>query len=656
MNPEIKELIEISRYYGGNNEYVIAGGGNTSYKNEQYIWVKASGTSLASIDENDFVKLSREKLRIIKTKKYSDDDVKRESEVKADLYAAVAENQLGRPSVETSLHEIIQYAFVVHTHATRINGLLCAKNSKDAIAGLFGESVLYIEYTDPGYTLFKKTCERLDQYRARVGKDPQIIMLENHGVFVCADTAGEIRDLYKSMDQRLKKANKVILPKGNKPAAEKIKVVLPALRMLLTQQGAKILRLRHNELIAHFYQSEELFRRIHAPFTPDIIVYCRSKYLYIDETGSPESIIANIQIQLGRFQKENGYLPKVVLIKDMGLVAAEDNWTSAGVVLDVFEDLMKISCYSEGAGGPRFLTRDQVDFIDTWEVENYRRQLAGGMKTTNPVEHRIVIVTGAAQGFGEGITRDLMEKNANIVIADINEKKGMAFAEELNSLGKKNRVLFVKTDVSDAVSVKNMLFETVREFGGLDVLVSNAGILRAGDLDEMDPATFDLMTRVNYNGYFLCVKYAAEILKVQSKYNESYYTDIIQINSKSGLKGSNKNFTYAGGKFGGIGLTQSFALELIPCRIKVNSVCPGNFFDGPLWSDPVNGLFVQYLKTGKVPGAKSIDDVKKHYESQIPAGRGCTVADVMKAIYYIIDQQYETGQAVPVTGGQVMLK
>jgi len=656
MNPEIKELIEISRYYGGNNEYVIAGGGNTSYKNEHYIWVKASGTSLASIDDNDFVKLSREKLRIIKTKKYSDDAVKRESEVKADLYAAVAENQQGRPSVETSLHEIIQYAFVVHTHATRINGYLCAKNSKDTIAGLFGESVLYIEYTDPGYTLFKKTCERLNQYRARVGKDPQIIMLENHGVFVCADTAGEIRDLYKSIDQRLKKAYKAVLPKGNKPAAEKIKVVLPALRMLLTQQGTKILRLRHNELIAHFYQSEESFRKIHAPFTPDIIVYCRSKYLYIDETGSPESIIANIQIQLDRFQKENGYLPKVVLIKDMGLVAAEDNWASAGVVLDVFEDLMKISCYSEGAGGPRFLTRDQVDFIDTWEVENYRRQLSGGMKTTNPVEHRIVIVTGAAQGFGEGIARDLMEKNANIVIADINEKKGIAFAEELNSIGKKNLALFVKTDVSDAVSVKNMLFETVREFGGLDVLVSNAGILRAGDLDEMDPATFDLMTRINYNGYFLCVKYAAEILKAQSKYNESYYTDIIQINSKSGLKGSNKNFTYAGGKFGGIGLTQSFALELIPWRIKVNSICPGNFFDGPLWSDPVNGLFVQYLKTGKVPGAKSIDDVKKHYESQIPAGRGCTVTDVMKAIYYIIDQQYETGQAVPVTGGQVMLK
>jgi NAD(P)-dependent dehydrogenase (short-subunit alcohol dehydrogenase family) len=145
-------------------------------------------------------------------------------------------------------------------------------------------------------------------------------------------------------------------------------------------------------------------------------------------------------------------------------------------------------------------------------------------------------------------------------------------------------------------------------------------------------------------------------MKLQNKFKPDHFTDIIQINSKSGLKGSNKNFAYAGGKFGGIGLTESFALELMPYKIKVNSVCPGNFFDGPLWSDPDNGLFVQYLKAGKVSGARTIGDVKAHYEKQVPAGRGCEVTDVMRAICYIIEQEYETGQAVPVTGGQEMLK
>ena len=145
-------------------------------------------------------------------------------------------------------------------------------------------------------------------------------------------------------------------------------------------------------------------------------------------------------------------------------------------------------------------------------------------------------------------------------------------------------------------------------------------------------------------------------MKLQNAVAPDYMTDIIQINSKSGLAGSNKNFAYAGSKFGGIGLTQSFALELAPYQIKVNAICPGNLLDGPLWSDPEKGLFVQYLNAGKVPGAKTVADVKKFYESKVPMNRGCREGDVVTAILYLIEQKYETGQALPVTGGQEMLK
>ena len=130
--------------------------------------------------------------------------------------------------------------------------------------------------------------------------------------------------------------------------------------------------------------------------------------------------------------------------------------------------------------------------------------------------------------------------------------------------------------------------------------------------------------------------------------------DIIEINSKSGLQGSKANFAYAGSKFGGIGLVQSFALELAPYGIKVNAVCPGNLLDGPLWNDPDRGLFRQYLDAGKVQGAKTVEDVRAHYESKVPLGRGCQAIDVARAVKYVIEQQYETGQAIPVTGGQVM--
>jgi NAD(P)-dependent dehydrogenase (short-subunit alcohol dehydrogenase family) len=269
--------------------------------------------------------------------------------------------------------------------------------------------------------------------------------------------------------------------------------------------------------------------------------------------------------------------------------------------------------------------------------------------------NKIIAITGAAMGYGEGIARKLFGEGANVVLLDINEDAGHKVAAELNAQKTPNRALFVKTDVTDLDSVSDAIYETILEFSGLDVMISNAGVLKAGGIEEMDPESFDFVTRVNYKGYFNCVKASAPVMKTQNRYGAANFGDIIQINSKSGLEGSKKNFAYAGSKFAGIGLTQSFAMELMCNRIKVNAICPGNFFEGPLWSDPEKGLFVQYLKAGKVPGAQTVEDVKRHYEALVPAGRGCRIEDVVKAIKYVIDQEYETGQAIPVTGGQVML-
>ena len=152
MKPEIKELIEISKFYGNNKDYVIAGGGNTSFKDEETIWIKASGQSLADMTEEGLVSLNREKLHVIASGTYSDDPSEREEQVKADMFLSILDpGRNKRPSVETSLHEIIRYKFVVHLHPTLINGILCSRNSKSLIQKLFGDSVLFVTYTDPGY-------------------------------------------------------------------------------------------------------------------------------------------------------------------------------------------------------------------------------------------------------------------------------------------------------------------------------------------------------------------------------------------------------------------------------------------------------------------------------------------------------------------------
>jgi NAD(P)-dependent dehydrogenase (short-subunit alcohol dehydrogenase family) len=342
--------------------------------------------------------------------------------------------------------------------------------------------------------------------------------------------------------------------------------------------------------------------------------------IYIRKGKNEEKIIRSFQ----KIQAETGFERGLIFIERIGLLSVGNSWDEADHFLN------------------QFIKGTTVTFIEE-ESKSAR------------VRNKVVVVTGGAQGFGRGIVEELVFEGAFVMIADINQKQGEETVNEINRKKGKNHAIFTRTDVTDAESVRSMVNATVREFGGIDVLISNAGVLRAGSIEDMDEETFDFVTGVNYKGFFICTKYTSQVMKLQHHYNPSLYMDIIQINSKSGLIGSNKNFAYAGGKFGAIGLTQSFALELIPFRIKVNAICPGNFFEGPLWSDPKTGLFAQYLKTGKVPGAATIEEVKKAYEAKVPMKRGCTPRDVVKAIYYLIEQEYETGQALPVTGGQVML-
>ena len=269
---------------------------------------------------------------------------------------------------------------------------------------------------------------------------------------------------------------------------------------------------------------------------------------------------------------------------------------------------------------------------------------------TGRLAGKITIVTGAALGFGKGIAEELYAEGATVIVADMNVPLAESVAKEMGE-----RAWAVGVNVSDEESCANMVAQVVEKFGGLDIMVANAGVVRSGPIAEFEKKDFDFVTAINYTGLFLSCKYAAIIMEAQHEADPDATFDIIAMSSKSGLEGSNKNFAYAGSKFGAIGLVQSFALELCAYNIKVNAICPGNYLDGPLWSDPERGLFVQYLHAGKVPGAKTVEDVRRFYEAKVPMNRGCLPIDVARAVMYCVEQKYETGQAIPVTGGQVML-
>ena len=646
----IEQLVAISRRYGSDSRFVIAGGGNTSFKTEDRLYVKASGHSLGTITEEGFAVLDREKLNLIATKQYSDNSIEREAQAAADLLAACV--SVGRkPSVETLLHNVLSSRFVVHLHPTVINGLTSSNNVEAETLRLFGNSVIYVPYADPGYPLYKSVAAAVEGYVAQYGIEPKAIMLQNHGVFVGADTTEQIESIYNELVATIEGSITMPLPEGEAEQSFSVSEVVPAIRMMASQgDDIKTLRVVNNPLVEWFAQDEEHFAKVAKPFSPDSIIYCRSKYIYI-AAATKEEVLSQAEQKIADYISQNGYAPKVIVVKGLGLITVGENAKDCANTEDVYLDMMKVSYLAQSFGGEHQMTAEQIHFVDNWEAHR------PNMKALNfgRVPNKIFIITGAAQGFGQGIAKCLIAQGANIVVADLNEKTGVQTVAELNGAAKANRAIFVKCDITDEDSLNNLINSTVAAFGGVDVFVSNAGIARAGGLDTMTVEVFELMTKVNYQAYFLSTKAASGVMKLQNRYREDNYGDIIQINSKSGLRGSKANFAYAGSKFGGIGLTQSFALELAPYRIKVNSICPGNYYDGPLWSDPEKGLFLQFLNAGKVPGAKTIEDVREYYISQSPMRKGCAPEDVCKAVLYLIEQTCETGQALPISGGQVML-
>ncbi|HEY0866873.1 MAG TPA: SDR family NAD(P)-dependent oxidoreductase [Fimbriimonas sp.] len=646
--PDLSELVQVSRRYGGDRDFVIAGGGNTSLKEGGRMWVKASGHALATIDEDGFVEMDLSALQSLVHEDYGTDANRREELFKAAIYAARLHPEKGqRPSVECAVHALFPHRYVVHTHATYANMVSCRVDGEAFAKKVWGDEVLWVPYVDPGFTLAQEIAKRI---QGRDPAKPLAMVWQNHGFVVAAQTVEEIDAVTERVLDRIKA---LLHHEGTKDARTHDRLretsCSPSLRGSLARRGyPSIVSLQDSATVMRFVNHPDAPRlTAQGPLIPDQIVYCKSFPLWL----SPED---DIDQALTKHEHETGFLPKVVLVPGLGMLAIGPSAKDSQDVAEMYEDAVRVMLGAEALGGVSPMSRRDREFIDAWEVEQYRRAVAS-KRGDGRLSGKVAVVTGGAQGFGRGISEALAKEGAHVVLADVNSALAREVADELCVRFGSRRAMGVEVDVADSASLKEMVEKVVAAYGGIDLYVSNAGVLRAGSVKTQDPNDFDLVTKVNYQGYFYGVQAVAPVMATQNQTNPAGWCDIVQINSKSGLQGSNRNGAYSGSKFGGIGLTQSFALELVEDRIKVNVICPGNFFEGPLWSDPENGLFVQYLREGKVPGAQTIEDVKHFYEAKVPMGRGCRVEDVVKALLYLVEQEYETGQALPVTGGQVML-
>lgn len=346
---ELKTIVELSHEFGG-VDYVKGGGGNTSVKNETTLWVKPSGTTLGGLTEETFVKMNRAKINELYEVETPSVAAEREELVKNRMAAAV-ENDAGRPSVEAPLHNVFDATFVVHTHPAAVNGLTCAKGGEAACKKMFPDA-LWVEYIDPGYTLCMEVRKRIEAYKAANGTEPALLVLKNHGIFIAADTADEIRALYARVMAALDAAY------ANAGVFQTLEIA-DASKNLETE--AKIKQLFGDD--GSFIASSGMFPVAPGPITPDHLVYAKAFPFTAELTA--ENVAA--------YQKERGYMPKVVVTGD-GVYGIGTSQKNADLALELAQDGALVIQLTEAFGGVEYMTDAAREFIENWEVESYRQK------------------------------------------------------------------------------------------------------------------------------------------------------------------------------------------------------------------------------------------------------------------------------------------
>jgi rhamnose utilization protein RhaD (predicted bifunctional aldolase and dehydrogenase) len=350
----LDKLVELSRRYGTTPGYVLGGGGNTSYKNAAALWVKASGQSLAAITAEGFVALDRNKIRRVLVGTYPASAKEREAEVLARLMDCRL-FALGRPSVETFLHELMDFPYVVHTHPAAVNALTCAANGRAALAERFPEAV-WVGYVDPGYLLAVEVARLIAEYKKRRGSVPRTLFLENHGLVVAGSSPEEVEEQHRALFAALPpsaSSSSVLNGVQTRSVEDILNVTFPDSRPLSFAWAG----LAGHELVT-------------SAFTPDHIVYMGVRPLLPRST-------AELAAEIARYRDEFGRDPRVAVVPDVGAVAFAPTPTAAQLALSLFQDAAAIARGAQAFGGPRFLSPSSIAFILNWEAESFRSRTSG---------------------------------------------------------------------------------------------------------------------------------------------------------------------------------------------------------------------------------------------------------------------------------------
>jgi rhamnose utilization protein RhaD (predicted bifunctional aldolase and dehydrogenase) len=385
----VAALVELSRDFGSRPHMVLAGGGNTSVKFDDHLLVKASGKALAEVTADDFVDLDRASLQaLLESDLPTARDAREEAFKQAVLSARRAPAKKQRPSVESLLHHLMPGRFVVHLHATLANQFTCCRRGRELVSRL-DDDVVWTDLVDPGFALARELSKALRSFQARAGRDqPRAVMMENHGLVASGDTPGEVWGHIDWLFTRLDAIQSEFPPVAPGPSAVPARgadglagTVARALGDALAAGGVAVhVVFERSDLVTRLVGSPGGRQRaMGGPLTPDQIVYCRSFPLWF-EPGNGESgtdLGRRLEGEVRAYTRRFEVSPVVVLVPGLGLFACGSSAKEAATAATVYLDALDVMAGAERMGGTRYLDADFRAFIEHWEVESYRRAVAG---------------------------------------------------------------------------------------------------------------------------------------------------------------------------------------------------------------------------------------------------------------------------------------
>lgn len=666
--PELALRVYTSRIIGAETALVLHGGGNTSVKGRvqnivgeemEVLYIKGSGWDLGDIEPQGFPALDLaylNKLRPLKS--LSDEEMV--NQFRTHMLDAASPN----PSIETLVHAFLPHRFIDHTHADAIVTLTNLEDAETHLCAALGDRIAVLPFIMPGFPLAKAMAELVEN-------NPQAdcIILMNHGIFTFGDDA---RTSYDRMIDYVSRAEEYIArhvaaatPVSGEAVAVDARQVLPALRGALSfveDSG------RRRTFHLHVRQSETILKGLARPdaesllvngvLTPDHVIRTKNYPLWLAVAGmSDEQVREAISASLARYREEyDKYfqtqvkakgvsrtrldpMPRVILVPGLGIVGAGATPKAAVIAADIAEHTIEAKLHGVCVGRYRELGQDFIFDMEYWSLE----QAKLGKAKPRPLEGRIALVTGGGGAIAVGIGRKLLEAGARVFMTDINQERLELVCGKLaQSFG--GMVAPLVMDVTSEASVRKKMADLVRECGGLDILVPNAGIAHVATIEELSEEKFRQVMEVNCMGVFQVIRAAIPIFRGQATGGS------IVINSSKNVFAPGASFgAYSASKAGAHQLGKIAALELAEMGVRVNMINADAIFDDAGVS---SGLW-DVVGPDRMRSRNLDPEGLKEYYRQRNLLKAAVLADHVgnAVVFFASELTPTTGATLPVDGG-----